>query len=373
MTDTARVRAHRPIPWAQPDLSPIEESYVLEALRSTWISGGAFVDRLEREVAALTGSRFALAVSNGTAAIHLAYLGIDLEPGDEVIVPGFCFLAAANIALHVGARPVFADVDPETWCVTADAIEKCLTSKTRAVVAVHTYGNVCDMAPIVDLCATRNVTLIEDAAESFASTCDGRWAGSFGAIGTFSFQATKTITTGEGGMVVTNDPAVQRRMALFRSHGMLGERYRHEVPGHNFRLTNLQAALGSAQLQRLDAIAAERRRVHATYRRHLSRIDGVHLQTFRSNIDPVLWAIAATLDAKAFPQGRDAVIRQLAERGVETRNAFYAASLLDIYGPQPSLPVSEKISRTAISLPTYPTLDDEEIAFICDALASLRS
>jgi perosamine synthetase len=191
-------------------------------------------------------------------------------------------------------------------------------------------------------------------------------------VGTYSFQATKTITTGEGGMVVTNDESMQRRMALYRSHGMLGRRYLHEVPGHNFRLTNLQAALGCAQLQRLESIVSDRHRVHATYRQHLGRIDGVTLQLFRPEVEPVLWAIAGILDAGAFPQGRDRVMEELAERGIETRNAFIAASEMSIYGETGALPVSEHLSRNAISLPTYPTLEDEQIGFICDALSSLR-
>jgi perosamine synthetase len=360
------------IPWAQPDFWGGEEKYLLEALHSTWISGGPFVERLEKEVAALTGSRFALAASNGTTAIHMAYLGIGLEPGDEVIVPGFCFLAAANVAMHLGAKPVFADVDPDTWCVTAEAIERVMTPKTKVIVPVHTYGNVCDMDPILELASSRGVVVMEDAAESFASKYKGKWSGAIAPIGTFSFQATKTITTGEGGMVVTNDPALQRRMALYRSHGMLGKRYLHEVPGHNFRLTNLQASLGCAQLERLGTIETERRRVHATYTEQLRGNDGVRPQVYPPNVDPVLWAIAVEIDAKAYPQGRDAVIDQLAELGIETRNGFYASTMLDIYEDRRPLPVCERLSRNVISLPTYPTLDDERIAAICAALASLR-
>jgi len=361
-----------PIPWAQPDFWGSEERYLLQALHSTWISGGEFVDRLEREVAALCGSPFAVSASNGTTAIHMAYLGIGLQPGDEVIVPGFCFLAAANVAMHMNAKPVFAEVDPETWCVSAEAIEACITPRTRVIVPVHTYGNVCDMDPILDVAAKHGIVVLEDAAESFASKYKGRWSGAISPIGSFSFQATKTITTGEGGMVVTSDPDVQRRMALYRSHGMLGRRYQHEVPGHNFRLTNLQAALGCAQLERLDTIITERRRVHATYTAHLQQIDGVRPQVYGRDVDPVLWAIAVEIDSDAYPQGRDALIAELAEAGIETRNGFVAASLLDIYDDRRALPVCERLSRNVISLPTYPTLDDERIEAICNALARCR-
>lgn len=360
------------IPWAKPDFWGSEEKYLIEALHSTWISGGAFVDRLETEVAGLMGSKFAVSASNGTTAIHMAYLGIDLRPGDEVIVPGFCFLAAANVALHVGAKPVFADVDPRTFCVTAESIEAVMTPRTRVIVAVHTYGNVCAMDEIVSLAKSRGVVLLEDAAESFGSKYKGRASGSIGELGTYSFQATKTITTGEGGMVVTNDPAIRKRMALYRSHGMLGRRYHHELPGHNFRLTNLQAALGCAQLEHLDTIIAERKRVHRSYTASLRGIDGVRLQTYSSDVDPVLWAIAVQLDPVAYPQGRDRVMEQLTDLGIETRNGFVASSMLDIYEDRRPLPVSEHLSKNVISLPTYPTLDDESIARVCAALATLR-
>ena len=364
--------ARQHIPWARPAFWGAEEKYLIEALHSTWISGGAFIDRLEHGVAALVGSRFAVSASNGTTAIHMAYLGLGLRAGDEVIVPGFCFLAAANVALHMGLRPVFADVDPDTWCVRAEDIERCLTSRTRLIVAVHTYGNVCAMDDIMTLATSRGIPVLEDAAESFGSKYKGRHSGAIAHIGSFSFQATKTITTGEGGMVVTNDAAVQHRMALYRTHGVLGKRYWHEVPGHNFRLTNLQAALGCAQLERLDRIVAERKRVHRTYSALLRDVAGVRVQEFRPDVDPVLWAIAVEIAPSAFPQGRDAVIEQLAAAGIETRNGFYAASLLGLYENCPPLTVSERLSANVISLPTYPTLEDPQIEMICNELASLR-
>src|SRR6185503_11850661 len=249
------------IPWAKPDFWGKEQEYLVQALSSTWISGGAFVERFERDFAAYVGARYALTSSNGTTALHMAYLGLGVGPGDEVVIPGFCFLAGANVAIHMGAKPVFCEVDPRTWCATAEAIERVLTPRTKVIVPVHTYGNVCRMDEINALAKSRGVAVIEDAAESFASTYRGTQAGMMSDIGSFSFQATKTITTGEGGMVVTEREDLQKTMALYRSHGMLRKRfYWHEVPGHNFRLTNLHAAIGCAQLERLDRIIVERRR-----------------------------------------------------------------------------------------------------------------
>jgi perosamine synthetase len=359
------------IPWAQPDFWGSEERYVLEALRSTWISGGEFVERLEVQIAAMIGVEFALTASSGTTAIHLAYLGLNLEPGDEVIVPGFGFQAAANIALHMHAKPIFADVDPNTWCITAEEIERLLSPRTRAVVPVHTYGNVCSMDEILAVATAAGVIVVEDAAESFASRYKDRYAGGIAPLGCLSFQATKTITTGEGGMVLTNSEDLYRRMALYRSHGMLKRRYWHEVPGHNFRLTNVQAAIGCAQLEQIDRIIAERRRVHRSYQTRLADVPGIRLQQYPDNVDAILWAMAVEIEDDAYPQGRDRLAEQMTEVGIETRPGFYAASILPLYDC-PALPISERLSAHVISLPTFPTLSDDQIDSICGHLAALR-
>lgn len=361
------------LPWAKPDLAGREREYVDDALTSTWVSGGPYVDRLEREVGDYCDMPHALAVANGTVAIHLAYLAIDLRPGDEVVIPGFAFLAAANVALHMGVRPVFAEVDPSTWCLTAEAVEKVLTPRTRAVVPVHTYGNACDMDPIVALCRSHKIWVIEDAAESFGTRYRGKMTGTIGDLGTLSFQATKTITTGEGGMVLTNHPDLVKTMQLYRSHGMLRTRYLHELPGLNFRLTNMQAAVGCAQFERLPAMVEGRRHMIDRYREGLANLPGVVLQHFEADVDPVVWAIGVKLDKAVYSQGRDAVISALGEMGIETRPGFYPPSAMpDLYGEQAALPICDETSKQVISLPSFPTLTEEEIERVCAALASLR-
>lgn len=360
------------IPWARPAFLGNEEGYIMEAFRSTWISGGAFVDRFEEEFRKFCGTRFALTASNGTTALHMAYLALGIGRDDEVVVPGFSFLAAANIALHVGAKPVFAEVDPETWCVTAAGIERCFSRKTRLVVPVHTYGNVCAMDDILSLAGHHGIAVVEDAAEAFPSRYRGKLAGTMGSIGTFSFQATKTITTGEGGMVVTGAPGLFDTMWLLRNHGMKNVRYWHELAGHNFRMTNLQAAIGCAQLEEIATIMRERRRIQELYTDLLSKIDGIVPQKFEPDVDAVLWSCAVKLLPEAFPQGRDRVIAQFAEAGIETRPGFYTPSRIGLYDAAP-LPVCEEISRQVISLPTYPTLSDDQVAFICGQLHSFRT
>lgn len=350
-----------------------EEAFVVDALKSTWLSGGSYVERFERELAAFLQSGHACAVANGTVALHATYLGIGIQRKDEIVVPGFAFMAAANIALQMGAVPVFAEVDRDTWCVTAETIERCLSPHTKAIVVVHSYGNVCDMDDILALARSRGLPVIEDAAEAFGSRYRARFAGTLATIGTYSFQATKTITTGEGGMVVTRDSEIHERITLYRSHGMLRKKhYWHEVPGFNFRLTNLQAALGCAQFAARQRIFAERRRVYDTYCRELARIPGVRMQQLTPGTEPVMWTVAAQLDPAAYPQGRDAVMAQLHERGIETRPGFYAASLMPHVYRCGKLPVCEALSRHVISLPTYPMLADSDIASICGALAALR-
>jgi perosamine synthetase len=344
-----------------------------EALLSSWISGGPFVDQLEGSIRDFVGARFACAVSNGTTALHLAYLALGLDPDSEIVVPGFAYLGAANVALLCGVRPVFAEVDPKTWCLTADAVERALTSRTKAVVAIHTYGNMCDMDALKALLAGRGIALIEDAAESLGSSCNGRQAGVCGTLGTYSFHATKTITTGEGGMVVTDDEKLFERMQLYRSHGMARKvrYYWHQVAGHNFRLTNFQAAMGCAQFEHFDKVKAIRGALHRQYRQRLEREAGIRLQMFDAKVTPVLWALALRLDPQAFPQGRDDVLQKMRDRGIECRPGFYAASQQPLYNTS-ALPVCENLARQVLSLPCYIGLEEDQVDLICRTLLELR-
>lgn len=355
------------LPWAKAQYWGNEEKYVLDALRSSWISGGAYVEKLEAACGAMLGVSHAFAVSNGTAALNLAYLALDIKPGDEIIVPGFGFMAAANVALQLNAVPVFCDVDPATWCMRASDVAPKITPRTRAIVAIHSYGNMCELDDLLTLAEGHGIAVIEDAAEAFGSRLNGA-AGSRGLINTFSFHATKTITTGEGGLITTNDNDIAARIRLYRSHGLRRERhYWHEIPGNNFRLTNLQAALGVAQLEQFEKIVAERTRVYDHYRTRLEDVPGVALQTMTPAIEPVVWAIALKLDHLHFPQGRDALMTSLMQRGIETRPGFQAPTEMGYFAPT-DLPVSESLGREVISLPSYPGLSGDEIDYVCNEL-----
>jgi len=358
------------IAYANPYYWGNERKYALEAIDSTWISGGPFVDRLEREYAAACGSKFAIAVSNGTCALHMAFLGLGLKAGDEVIIPGFSFLAAANIALHMGLKPVFVEVDKDTWCMDVKSAEKAITSKTKAIIPIHTYGNSCAMQEVMDLSSRTGIPVIEDAAEAIGTQYDLKWVGSIGHVGCFSFHATKTIATGEGGIVVTNDPAMNEKMRLYRSHGMGKTRYFHDVPGHNFRMTNIQAAIGCGQLEHAEEIFEHRKKIHGRYFRELYMKKGVSLQVFPYRVLAVPWMFACLLDESIFGE-RDEVISQMYKLGIEVRPGFYSASLQPIYGCPP-LPTCEYIGKRVISLPGSPPSDSLDVEMICSTLLTLR-
>ena len=361
------------IPWARPHLFGDEADRMREALLSTWISGGPFVDQFEEAIRSFVGTRFACATSNGTTALHLAYLSLGSGSGSEVIVPGFAYLGAANVALLCGARPVFAEVDSETWCLTAEAVARVLTPQTKAVVAIHTYGNMCDMDSLNALLSARQIPLIEDAAEALGSSYKSRPAGACSKLGTYSFHATKTITTGEGSMVVTDDEQLFERMLLYRSHGMARDirYYWHEVAGHNFRLTNFQAAMGCAQFAHFAEIKQRRAALHRQYQDRLKSETGVTLQRFAETVTPVLWALAVRLDPTAYPQGRDKVVLQMRARGIECRPGFYAASQQPLYDAPP-LPICEALAQQVLSLPCYVGLEEDEVDYICQTLLALR-
>lgn len=359
------------IPWAKPYLFGNEKDFIMDALYSTWISGGKYVAKFESDVARLIGTKYAVTTSNGTTALHLALLAAGIGPGDEVIVPGFTFVAPANTVLQAGAKPVYVDIDPKTWCIAVNEVETSITDKTKAIIPVHVYGNVCEMEALMKIAKDKGIYLIEDVAEAVFSKYRGKFAGSFGDLGCFSFQATKTITMGEGGAVLTNDERLSERMRIMHSHGMReGKRYWHDVVGYNYRLTNLQAALGCAQLENADKIIAEKVRVHKKYFENLSDVPGIDFQHISNEVEPVIWAVAIKINQDYYKGDRDFLITELLKRDIETRPGFYPFSVMPLYNAQP-LPIAESISRNIISLPSYPSLSNENIDDICNQLKSL--
>jgi len=372
LSNQLKYKTHIKFPWAKPAFSIKEKEYLMDALESTWISDGYYIQKFEDDFTRYFGSKFGITTSNGTAALQLAILACDIGPGDEVIVPGFTFVSPVNMVIAVGATPVYADVDPWTWLIDPTAIEKCITKKTKAVIPVHIYGNVCDMDSINNLALKHGFFVIEDTAEAAFSKYKGKFAGAIGDIGCFSFQATKTITMGEGGCVLTDNSDLHDKMRLLRDHGMRkGKRYWHDVVGFNFRLTNMQAAVGCGQFENIHKIIFNRKVVNELYRDELGNEHGITLQYFPASVEPVVWAIAVKIDPNAFKGDRNFLIQTMLEIGIETRPGFYPIGAMPLYNT-PLLPVSNDVGSNVISLPSYPSLSADEISFICNELKKLR-
>ncbi|MBU6422438.1 MAG: DegT/DnrJ/EryC1/StrS family aminotransferase [Chloroflexota bacterium] len=363
------------IPWGRPTVGEQETRYVAEALRSTWISGGAFVERLESDFAAFLGVRHALAVSNGTAALHVAYMAVGIGAGDEVILPALTFPSCAAMVLACGATPVFVDCDAATLGIDPAGTANAIGARTRAIVPAHLFGSVCDLAPLLETAHDTGVALIEDAAEAFGARYDDVPVGSIGTVGCFSLHAAKTVTAGEGGVVVTNDDDIATRVRLLRSHGFgPGRHYWSQIPGFNYRLTNLQAAIACAQLERVASILETRRRIGARYRELLCRIPGVRSQSVPGRARMSLWVQAIVLEPDRFPQGPDAVRASLLERGIETRPMFEPIYKLPAYERYAvSCPVAEHTAAWGLSLPVFEEMTDGDVVEVCTALGELVS
>lgn len=347
----------------------------MEALDSTWISGGYFVDTLEKEFLKYHKAEYGLSVSNGTTALYLALLAAGIKSGDEVIVPGFTFVAPVNMIIACGATPIFAEIDPKTWLLSSNSLEGLITSRTKAIIVVNLYGNVCDMDAIMSIAKKHNLLVIEDNAESPFSKYKGTYSGTIGDIGCFSFQATKTITAGEGGFVITKHRNIYEEMRIIRDHGMQkNKRYWHTHVGHNFRLTNLQAAIGLAQLEQIQTIIARRAHIYAKYKARLENQAGITLQYYENDVEPVVWALALRMDKNVFGCSRDELIDEMKNSGIETRPGFYPCTILPLYSQYTkySLPVCEDIGESLISLPFFVSLEDTQIDYICDVLLNKR-
>lgn len=357
------------IPWAKPYFFGLERSYMIIALKSSWISGGPYVLELEKLFKKKFNSKHAFAVSNGTSAIHLALLAADLKAGDEIVVPGYGYMAAANIANLMNLKVIFSDVNKYTFCLDLENLEKVISKKTKAVVTINTYGNVHDLDKIKNYLSNRKILFVEDAAESLGSEYKNKLSGTYGDIGTFSFHATKNITTGEGGMVITNNSKIAKKLALYRSHGIKKTRYKHYVYGHNFRLTNLQAAIGVAQFKNLDKIISKRKKIYKWYLDKINK-DKLHFQKILKNTKIVPWTFALRVPS-SIKLSRDKIMQKFLKKNIETRNGFYSADRLKIFDTPKSMVNSNILSRKIICLPFFYEMTKKNVDDICNSLNKL--
>jgi perosamine synthetase len=359
------------IPVYQPLIGEAEKKYVLDAVSSTWISSrGTYLNEFEKGFADFLGVREGVATCNGTASIHLPLAALGVGPGDEVIVPTFTYVASVNAITYTGATPVFVESSAEHWNLDSDLLEAKITPNTKAIMAVHLYGHPADMDPIIDLADSRGIAVIEDAAEAHGAEYKGRRVGALGLAGSFSFFGNKIITTGEGGMVVTNDPEFAEKCRHLRGQGVSPTRtYWHDVVGYNYRMTNVAAALGVAQLERVDDVIAAKRHIAERYRDALSGIGGVTFQPELPWAKNVYWMVSILVD----PSQRDPLREYLKENGVETRPFFHPAHTLPMYPTTERFPVAERLGASGINLPSFPELTDEQVDTVCELVERYMS
>jgi len=363
------------IPVCEPTLRGNEERYVVECIRTNWISSaGHFVTRFEDMFREFCGTRYAIATTSGTTALQLALYTLGIGEGDEVLIPTFTMIASANTVRHCGAIPVFVDAEPRTWNIDVARIEATVTPRTKAIVPVHTYGHPADMDPILDVARRHHLLVIEDAAEAHGAVYKGRPVGSLGVCGCFSFYANKIITTGEGGMITTDDEELAAKARNVRDHAFSAERhFWHRARGHNFRMTNLQGAVGVAQMERADWLVERRIENARFYSARLRDVRGITLPPSTEGVKNVYW-MYAILIGDDFPRPRDEVRRWLAESAIETRSFFIPMHLQPLYHrPEYAgrFPVAEDLCRRGLYLPSSASLTEEQIDFVCARIKAL--
>jgi len=359
------------IPVAVPNFVGNEKKYVDDCMDTTWISSaGKYVTDFEKAFAEYLGTENAISCCNGTVAMHVPLLALGLKPGDEVIVPSLTYIATANCVRYCGATPVFADCLPDTWNIDPADIERKITPKTKGIIPVHLYGNPCDMDAIMDIAKKYNLFVLEDAAECHGSTYKGKVTGTFGDAATFSFFGNKIITTGEGGMVVTNNKEIADHMRILKGQGQdPNRRYWFVEVGYNYRMTNIAAAIGLAQLENIDEHIANRRKVASWYMEEFVGCEEyIAQQKVTDNAESVWWMFSILLTDKV-KIGRDELMEKLKADGIETRPIFYPMHQMPVYEDiNAKCPVSEEVASKGMNLPTHGLLTREDVKYICDTV-----
>jgi perosamine synthetase len=353
-------------PVYQPDLSGNEKKYVNECLDSTWISSkGRFIKQFENNFSIFTGINNSVAVSNGTVALHVALLALGIGTGDEVIVPTFTYIASVNAIYYTGAKPVFIDSDKNTWQIDTKKIEDKISPKTKAIMAVHIYGHPCEMDEIMLIAKKHRLFIIEDCAEAIGTYYKGKHAGMFGDISTFSFFGNKAITTGEGGMVCTNNDNLTELCTRIKGQGLaLNQEYFHDIIGYNYRMTNICAAIGCAQLERIDEILIKKREVTENYIRILSSLPLEYHKEI-GDVKHSYWMFTILVESEKV---RSDLRKFLSENGIETRPTFHPVHTMPMYDTGQRFEVAEDLGRRGINLPSYPELTKNDVDYICKIL-----
>ena len=357
------------IPLARPYLEGKVFKYIKECIKTRWISSlGKFVVKFEDGFSKFCNTRYGISVCNGTAALHLALKIIGITKGDEVIVPDLTFVAGANTVTYLGAKPIFVDSEMLTWNIDPQKIEDEITSKTRAIIVVHLYGHPAQMTEISNIAKRHNLFIVEDACEAHGALYRGKKVGSIGHLGVFSFYGNKIITTGEGGMIVTNSKKLNDRARFLRDHAMSKHRrYFHTEIGFNYRLTNIQAAIGLAQLDKINYIIKKKIEIASLYNTLLKDVDGVILPPKQDWAKNVYWMYSILMHKVS----RGKLIKRLSGYGIETRPFFIPMHRLPPFRINESFPVSDHLSKCGINLPCFVGIKEREIEFICDKIKEI--
>ncbi len=360
------------IPVYQPSLTGNEKKYVIDCIDSTWISSkGKYIQAFESSFSEYIDVKHSIAVCNGTVALHLAMITLGIQPGDEVIVPTLTYIASVNAIAYVGATPVFVDSLPDTWQMDPADVRKKITSKTKAIMVVHLYGHPCEMEELSAIAKEHELFLVEDCAEAFGSYYKGKHVGSFADISTFSFFGNKTITTGEGGMVVTNDDTLHTRAVRFKGQGLAMHReYWHDIIGYNFRMTNIAAAIGLAQLEQADVFLNNKKKIAQWYQQQLQHLP----VTFHHQSEETVHSywMCSILTQKV--EDRDLLRAKLTKAGIETRPVFYPVHTMPMYSAKyQKHKNAEDIGWRGINLPSFQDLQYDQVKYICSQIQEYYS
>lgn len=361
------------IPVCEPKLDGNELKYVTKCFETSWISSaGENIQKFEQEFAQACGAKYGVSCTSGTAALHLALATLGVGRGDEVIIPTFTMIATANAVTYTGAKPVLVDSEPNTWNINVKKIEEKITHRTKVIMPVHTYGHPADMDKILDIAKKYNLYVVEDAAEAHGSEYQGRKIGSIGDIACFSFYANKIITTGEGGMLTTDNEEMAKIARGLRGHAFSEERhFWHNYIGFNYRMTNLQAAIGLAQMEKFDENVRRRIQNAKLYNSMLKNIKGITLPPQTKGVKNVYWMYSILVNDE-FDITRDELRKKLAKRGIETRTFFIPIHLQPIYFRRYNerFPVAEELCGRGMYLPSASTLTKEEIEYVVESIAT---
>lgn len=357
------------LPISEPNIDKSELENVIDAVKSTWISSiGKYINDFENNFSSYCGTKYGISVANGTLALNLALKSLDIGKDDEVIIPNLTFVATANAVTYVGAKPVPVDCEKETWNMDPSKIEKAITDKTKAIIPVHLYGHPCDMDSIMKIARKYKLLVIEDAAEAHGAEYNGRKVGSIGNIGCFSFYGNKTITTGEGGICITNNKALAYKMRFLKDHGMsTKKRYWHTIIGYNFRMTNLQAAIGCAQLKKIEKFIEIKRKNAFLYNSILKDYTKIITPPEKKWAKNTYWLYSILIKNTNI----NYLIKKLKEKNIDSRRFFYPINVLPPYRQNGDFKVSNMLSKRGISLPSSVNLTEKEIRYICDTLLEI--